>query len=270
MKKRTDYFDVPFFPNQDFGRKIYKHNKLPVYRTDEFNFFRCIEFDENFYGKNVYELNEGNLRIPYNGSRYSSLFPKQKLSYWADSVETARKEIKRHGASNNIITFWSYDDATSTFPILGNDEKLIIIDGRDVGFHRILQKNEENIELNLEEKNIIKDIIDCNPDCLAYNSVSNPGAVNYIFFEKGFRKLAIREVRLRLGSKQGKNQNRIVLAATSDYNPFPESYGKYFLPIAKTGFDKTYLDTDDYKKKYSNKKHGLELINNFHIKNGKK
>ncbi len=28
------------FPNQDFGRTIWKHKQLPVYVTDEFDFYR--------------------------------------------------------------------------------------------------------------------------------------------------------------------------------------------------------------------------------------
>jgi hypothetical protein len=266
MKKNNKFVNEPLFPNQDFGRNIYKHNKLPIFITDEFDFFRCVEFNESFYGKNVYELNEGNLRLPYNGSRYSSLFLNQKLSYWADSIETSRKEIKRHGSSNNIITFWAYDDATSTFPILDNQEPLIIIDGRDVGFHEILQKNENNIELNQEEKNIVNEIIKCNPDCLAYYSVANPGAVNYIFFEKGFRKLAIRQVRLRLGNNKSKNTSRIVIADTCDYNAIPKYYGEYFLPIARVGFDDSYLSTEDYKNKCKNKDSSLVAIHTFYKK----
>ena len=267
MKKNKMYINAPIFPNQDFGRQIYKHNKLPIIMTDEFDFLRCVEVNDSFYNKNMYELHEGNLRYPYHRSRYSSLFPNQKLSYWADSIETSRKEIKRHGASNNIITFWAYDDATSTFPILGNDEPLIIIDGRDIGFHKILQKSENNIKLTQDEQKIINEIIECNPDCLAYYSVANPGAVNYIFFEKGFRKLSIREVRLRLGSLKGKNKNRIVIADTCDYDPFPKYYGEYFLPLARIGFDKKYLETDDYKNKEKNKNLVLEAIHSFYNKN---
>ena len=256
----SKYINAPLFPNQDSGREIYKHKSLPVFITDEFDFFRCVEFSDSFYGKNVYELNEGNLRFPYNGSRYSSLFPNQKLSYWADSIETSRKEIKKHGSSNNIITFWAYDDATSTFPILGNDEPLIIIDGRDLGFHKILQKNENNIELTEDEKRIVSEISKCNPDCLAYYSIANPGAINYIFFEKGFKKLAIRQVRLRLGDNKGKNTNRIVLADTCDYNPFPKNYGEYFLPLARIGFDEKYLESNDYKVKEKNKDERIKLF----------
>ena len=31
------------FKSQDYGRPIYKHMDLPVYITDEFDFYRCVE-----------------------------------------------------------------------------------------------------------------------------------------------------------------------------------------------------------------------------------
>ncbi len=241
--------NAPLFPNQDWGREIFKHNRLPVYVTDEFDFFRCVEFNPSFYGKSVFKLNEGNLRLSNINNRYSTLFPGQKLSYWADSIDTARKEIKKHGSLNNIITFWAYDDATSTFPIIDNSEPLIIIDGRDISFHEILKKNEEGITLNEEETEVINEIIELRPDCLAYKSVANPGGVNFLFFEKGFRKLSIRQVRLRMGSLPGKNSNRIVCADTCDYTPFPKYYSNCFLPLAKVGIDEEYFKTEDYKEK---------------------
>ena len=39
------------FISQDYGRPIYKHKDLPVYITDEFDFFRCVEFNNEFYEK---------------------------------------------------------------------------------------------------------------------------------------------------------------------------------------------------------------------------
>lgn len=50
------------FSNQSIGGTIYKHRELPLYVTDEFVFYRCISFCENFYGKTVSELHAGNLR----------------------------------------------------------------------------------------------------------------------------------------------------------------------------------------------------------------
>ena len=62
------------FSNQDFGRTIWKHKQLPVYVTDEFDFYRCICFNDSFYGKTVSELHEGNLRNATSENRYSKLF----------------------------------------------------------------------------------------------------------------------------------------------------------------------------------------------------
>lgn len=96
------------FISQSYGRPIYKHEQLSVYITDEFNFFRCVEFKADFYGKTASTLFNGNLRICSETNRYAKLFPNQKLSYWADSPDTARAEIKKHGAGSNILTFWAY------------------------------------------------------------------------------------------------------------------------------------------------------------------
>ena len=124
------------FISQSYGRPTYKHKELPVYITDEFNFFRCVEFNDEFYGKTASALFNGNLRTC--SGRYAKLFPNQKLSYWANSPTTARAEIKKHGAGKNILTFWAYDDRTSTFPILQNEEPLIIIDGRKTGVQELI------------------------------------------------------------------------------------------------------------------------------------
>lgn len=256
--------NAPLFPNQDSGREILKYKGYPVFITDEFDFFRCVQFNPNLYGKSVYSLNEGNLRMSNTNNRYSSLFPNKKLSYWADSIETARKEIKRHGSNNNIIIFWAYDDLTSTFPIIDNDEPLIIIDGRDGDFHKILEKVESNIPLSKNDKKFIDDIKKLNPDCLAYKSVANPGGINFLFFEKGFRKLSIRQVRLRLGEEKGKNHNFIICADSCDYTPFPESYGECFASLAKIDVDDSYLDTADYKEKVRVKKESYDGFHRMH------
>lgn len=39
------------FQNQDYGRTVFKHKELPIFVTDEFDFYRCIVFDKKFYGK---------------------------------------------------------------------------------------------------------------------------------------------------------------------------------------------------------------------------
>ncbi len=59
------------YSNQDFGRCIYKHITLPVYMTDEFRFFRCVRFEDGFYGKTISELHNGNLRVNKSDNRYS-------------------------------------------------------------------------------------------------------------------------------------------------------------------------------------------------------
>ena len=50
------------FISQNYDRPIYKLEELPVYITDEFNFFQCVEFRKEFYGKTASILFDGNLR----------------------------------------------------------------------------------------------------------------------------------------------------------------------------------------------------------------
>ena len=78
------------------------------------------------------------------------------------------------------MTFWAYDDATSTFPTIDNDERLIIIDGREVGFHHILEKIEEGKTLTNDEEKTVELIKKENPDCLAYTSLRNKYGVNFL------------------------------------------------------------------------------------------
>ncbi len=237
------------FSNQSLGRTIYKHKELPLYVTDEFVFYRCISFCENFYGKTVSELHAGNLRLETPENRYSKLFPYGRISYWANSPQTSRAEVKYHDAGNNLLIFYSYDDATSTFPTREDREPLIIIDGRNKGFNKILHKIESDHKLSSGEKNLIDQIASQHPDCLVYESLRRKGGLNYLFFEKGFQKLSIREVHLRLGDYKGKNSIRIVCAGTSDYSPYPEHYGMYFKPIAKVSMNLAYQKTDEYKNR---------------------
>ena len=232
------------FKSQDYGRPIYKHINLPVYITDEFDFYRCVEFNSSFYGKTASTLFNGNLRIC--SGRYSKLFPNQKLSYWADSPATARAEIKKHGAGNNILTFWAYDDATSTFPTLPDQEPLIIIDGRKCGVQELIDKADRGISLSKDEQRYMEELLIQEPDCIVYDSHARQSGENYIFFEKGFRKLALREVRLRFGKGSGGSHNKIACANSSDYIPLIEHYGEYFEPKARTKMDKAYFKTDEY------------------------
>lgn len=234
------------FISQSYGRPIYKHEQLSVYITDEFNFFRCVEFKADFYGKTASTLFNGNLRICSETNRYAKLFPNQKLSYWADSPDTARAEIKKHGAGSNILTFWAYDDGASTFPILQNEELLTIIDGRKTGVQELIDKADKKIELSNSEQNYINDLMAQEPDCLAYDSHAKNGGENFIFFEKGFKKLALRQLQLRFSKNNGGNVNRIVCADTSDYIPFIESYGMCFQPKVRVKMGKSYLLSDEY------------------------
>ena len=232
------------FISQDYGRQIYKYKDLPVYITDEFDFFRCVEFNNEFYKKTVSTLFNGNLRECIG--RYSQLFPDQKISYWADSPITARAEIKKHGAGNNILTFWAYDDGTSTFPTLQNQEPLVIIDGRKCGAQDLLDKADGGMQLTKAEQDYMVSLLALEPDCLVFDSHAKKGGENFIFFEKGFQKLSLRELKLRFGKRDGGNHNRIVCADTCDYIPYIESYGQYFMPKAKVAMEQTYLESNEY------------------------
>lgn len=255
------------FPNQDFGRAILKHKNLPLYKTDEFDFYRCICFNDSFYGKTISDLHRGNLRQATPENRYSRLFPNEKISYWADSPQTARAEVKYHNHANDLLTFWAYDDATSTFPTIENDEPLIIIDGRETEFHLILEKIEKGKTLTSDEERTVELIRKENPDCLAYTSLRNKCGVNFLFFEKGFKKLSIRQVGLRLGNHKGKNTNRIICADTCDYSPFLKEYGEYFSPLARVNMDIKYIESEEYKKRLGIYEKSLNNIKEFYDRN---
>ncbi|MBJ8056750.1 hypothetical protein JDS87_34335, partial [Bacillus cereus] len=74
-------------------------------------------------------------------------------------------------------------------------------------FEKILSKIERNEELTSEEIKLIDLIEDRKPDCLAYKSEAKDGRTNFLFFEKGFNKLAIKEVKLYFGENKNKNHN---------------------------------------------------------------
>lgn len=240
---------ITFF-NHTGNLSILKHKTLPMVMTGEFDFYRCIEFKPNMYEKTVSELHKGNLRLSRIDNRYSNLFPGQKLSYWADSPETSRAEIKRWGAGNNILTFWAYDDGSSFIPTVYPCKELQIIDGTQFEFNKILKKLEKHEDLTKVERDLIDDIAFQEPDCLAYESEARKGSMNFLFFEHGFKKLSLREVRLRLGDEKGKNHNRIVCADSGDYSPNLYSYGNTFLPIARIGKDKNYSETEEFKLRF--------------------
>lgn len=243
------------FPNQNYGRIVYKHNELPIFETDEFDFYRCLEFKDEFYGKTILELHLGNLRRSRKDNRYSTLFPGQLISYWADSPKTARAEAKKWGAGNNLITFWAYDDGSSFFPTVYPAEPIRIIDGREIKFNRILQKLNKNEKLSENDWLVLDKIAYEKPDCLAYESEALRGGLNYLFFENGFKKLSLREVKLRLGDKLGKNQSKVTCALTSDYTPNLKGYCALFMPIAKIKYDDNTANSDFIRLK-------LDVINN--------
>lgn len=238
-------------PNQDYLRPVYKHKNLPLLITDEFRFYRIIKFNNDFYGKTISELHAGNLRPVSDENRYSKLFSGKSVSYWADSLKTARAEFYHHYGNKSYISFFSYDDTSSSFPTTDNKQALVIIDGRRVQFHIILEKFEEKIPLSDEEISIIKQIEELEPDCLAYESVRCKGGINYLFFEKGFKKLSLREVTLNIKRGNKRNRKSVLCAFGSDYTPKPESYGKCFFPIAKLKTDEEYLKSEEYHRRNS-------------------
>lgn len=225
---------------------MWKHQDLPIIESHDFDFFRCLEFQESFYGKTVSELHRGNLRVSRRDNRYSNLFPGQKLSYWADSPQTARAEVKKWGARNNILTFWAYDDGSSFIPTIYPAENLRIIDGIHFGFNKILEKVGNYEKLTYDEKEFVDRIGYEKPDCLAYRSEAKKGGICFLFFEQGFKKLSLREVSLRLGDYKGKNTANVTCAITCDYSPILEGYGCYFSPIARVKYNDEYIENDEY------------------------
>ncbi|WP_322153606.1 hypothetical protein [Paratractidigestivibacter sp.] len=219
--------------------------------TWEFDFYRCLEFSPAFYGKTVSALHAGNLRTSKDG-RYAHLFPGDRVSYWAGDRATAVAEVRKYGAGLDLITFWAYDDASSTFPTTECTEPLIIVDGCNTGFVTILEKLDREEGLSPADRELISKIQAERPDCLIYESHAKAGGYNFLFFEKGFSKLSLREVRLRLERRDEKAQTRKVnracirCATTSDYMPNPRAYGKGFQAIARTFTDEDYVNTDEY------------------------
>ena len=226
------------FKAQNYNQPTYKHKKFPIYLTKEFDFYRCVEFKKDFYGVLATDLFKGNLRECTG--RYSSLFPNQKISYWADSIDTAIKEVRKHGAGGNLLTFWAYDDASSFEPCLGNYEMLYIVDGRRTGIQNIIDKIDNGLEITNREKEMMQDILKEPIDAIAYESKACKGGENFIFLEKGFKKLALRELRLRFCKKDGGSHNYICCAASGDYIPIPSAYGKYFMPKCRVLTDQNY------------------------------
>lgn len=234
---------------------VYFLRHLPMVKiTWEFDFFRCLSFDPKFYGRTVSELHAGNLRKSED-SRYASLFPEDRVSYWSDEPLTAKAEARKYNLGLDLITFHAYDDASSTFPTSDCREPLIVVDGRETGFAEILEKLDAGSELSAQDRSLIDRIGAEAPDCMMYESHVRKGKCNFLFFEKGFEKLSLREVRLRLErrdketGKRKVNRNVIECAWGCDYSPIQESYGRCFLPIARTAMVDEYLETDEYARR---------------------
>ncbi len=239
------------------GNIIGIHKKYPILDIAEVTFFRCVPFSDKFYGKTISELHAGNLRLANDSNRYAKLFSDMKLSYWSSNKDCARKEIKKHGASNNIITFEAYDDASAFIPTTNFDYGLYVINGTDLGFRDILNKTDDNIELTDVEKQLIQNILRENPDGIAYPAKTDKQCMNIIFFESGFRKLSLRNVWVRLGDV-GNNSQWVPCSFSCDYNAEPKNYGYYFEPILCKGFDEKYLSSDEYLYRKQMMKNNLE------------
>lgn len=235
------------FTSQAYDVPTLYHKELPLIQTREFDFYRCVNFNDKMYGLTVSELHAGNLRLPAEDSRYAKLFPNQRLSYWSGSSKTAVQESVKHGGSKNRLVFWAYDDASSSFPTTKHAD-LLIIDGRENGIGQIISDFEDTKTISTDEALLIQKIMAYKPDAIAYNSVIT-GAENFIFFEAGFEKLSLREVELYLGERKSKNNATIVCATTSDYSPICESYGYSFEPIARIKEHKEYLSSVEYQRR---------------------
>lgn len=127
-----------------------------------------------------------------------------------------------------------------------------------------MSKIENDSKLIFDEQRMIEKISEEKPDCLAYRSHAKKNGINFLFFEKGFAKLSLREVRLRLGDKQGKNNNNIVCAVTSDYSPVVENYGCYFEPLTRLKMSEEYLKSNEYISRNREYENSLERIREFY------
>lgn len=236
-----------------------KHNSLPILAQTELDFFRYVTFTDDMYGKTISELHHGNLRAVTNNNRYADLFEGDKVSYWAATPLIARREWQKHnqGEANHLM-FWAYDDVSNTFPTMR--EPMIIIDGIQLGFEKILEKCDNGEPLTAQDQFLIDEIKKGKPDCLAYkphtgknihcDELPSAREANFMFFEKGFNKLVLREVNLRVN--HNKNRNDICCSVGGGYTLDEESYGKYFAPIAKVRMNSDYLKSDEYLSRKSN------------------
>lgn len=228
---------------------------MPLYKAKEFTFFRCLEWKDEFYGNTFSELFNGNLRLNSNSdsNRYSKIFlPGTKISYWANSYKTARAEIKKWGASSNIMTFEAYDDVSSFRPMFNIKDPLIIVDGRKCGLQSVIDKLDNYEDISKEETDLMHNVFLYKPDCLVYDSHAYKGGENFIFFERGFNKLALKRINLRLSKDNGGNHNGYEFAQGSDYLSSPEAYGLCFEKKTRLVMNYDYLNTEEYKTRKRN------------------
>lgn len=244
------------FSSQAYGGYVRRHRDLPLIDADEFIFYRLVNFSENMYGKTVSELHAGNLRCPAPNSRYAKLFLYHRLSYWSGNYNTALRETLKHGGTKNRLIFIAYDDASSTFPT-GRYAPLSIIDGRDIGIGKIIRKFEKTHDLSEDDALLLQEIMAEKPDAIAYNSVIDEGE-NFIFFESGFDKLSLREVDLYLGERKSRNRAQVVCAWGSDYSPSCDAYGYSFERVARTKMNTDYLESVEYKRRFSGFKNSMK------------
>ena len=73
-------------------------------------------------------------------------------------------------------------------------------------------------------------------------------------------------MRLRLGDYRGKNTNTITCADSCDYTPYIESYGKYFMPLARIGYNSKYKLTEEYRMREKYFDESLRRIQEFNEK----
>lgn len=246
-------------PNQYMDGAVLRSCVLPVFDADGLWFYRCVVFDDCMYGRTVSELHAGNLRVPGPlANRHSRLFSDRKVSYWADTKVGAIGEVRKWNgnAVRNRLIFMAYDDLSSTFPMMGVTSRLRIIDGRSLGFDRILEKDSKNKCLSQAEQQLVDAVLAESPDGLVYKSHTKSGHVNFLFFESGFNKLALRSVGLWL---DGRKRRLIECAHGSDYSPDLEHYGDMFMRVAKVKADVSYLFTEEYLARKRNYEQSVRM-----------
>lgn len=90
---------------------------------------------------------------------------------------------------------------------------------------------------------------------MMYEPHVKKGKRSFLFFKKGFGKLSLRAVSLRLEHRDEKTGEpemddcAIQCAWGCDYSPIPGSYGECFLPIARTAM------VDEYARRSARRRH---------------